>query len=495
MGGAASRAAEALDEDVADRQLEAIRRGHRPVHLVDEAPCAGLARAHHVPFESHVADATLREAMAVNFEPIPELDRAWRDVGHVDERRGNGPMTPHDQEQEDDETSQEAHALRFIKDPSEARDFSTWRERPSGASAGENRGAGEVHILLGCPPMVFAVIMAGGAGTRFWPASRASRPKQLLPLAGGEPLLAATVRRLAPLLPPDRVFVVTGEHLAEATAQAVPGARVLREPAPRNTAPCIAWANAVIAGIDPEAVVMVLPSDHFIADEHAFVEVLRRAVRTAETGRVTTIGIVPTRPETGYGYIELGEANGEAHRVQRFVEKPDRARAEAFVAAGPTKYLWNAGMFFFRVKDMQALLERHLPEVAAGVARMVAAGGSVAEVFPTLQSISIDHGVMEKAENLAVVPGRFGWNDIGSWQSAWELAPKDDVGNAVGPSDLALDARNNLVRSTKPVALVGVDDLVVVETADAILVLPRDRSQDVRLVIDALKKAGRTDLL
>jgi mannose-1-phosphate guanylyltransferase len=343
--------------------------------------------------------------------------------------------------------------------------------------------------------MVFAVIMAGGAGTRFWPASRALRPKQLLPLAGGEPLLSATVRRLAPIVPRERVVVVTGEHLAAATGQAVPGVRILREPAPRNTAPCIAWANAVIAEMDPDAVVMVLPSDHFIADEPAFVATVRRAVQTAESGRVTTIGIVPTRPETGYGYVELGEAiDGEAHRVARFVEKPDRARAESFVAAGPSKYLWNAGMFFFRVRDMQALLERHLPSVADGVARMVKTG-TIADVFPTLQSISIDHGVMEKAEGLAVVPGSFGWNDIGSWQSAWELATKDAMGNALGPNDVALEAKNNLVRGTKPIALVGVDDLVVVETADAILVIPRDRSQDVRLVIDALKKAGRTDLV
>jgi mannose-1-phosphate guanylyltransferase len=342
--------------------------------------------------------------------------------------------------------------------------------------------------------MVFAVIMAGGAGTRFWPASRALRPKQLLPLAGGEPLLAATVRRLAPIVPTERVVVVTGEHLAAASERAVPGVRLLREPAPRNTAPCIAWANAVVSQLDPDAVVMVLPSDHFIADETAFVETLERAVRSAEAGRVTTIGIVPTRAETGYGYIELGDALGEAHRVARFVEKPDRARAESFVAAGPTRYLWNAGMFFFRVRDMQALLEKHLPGVAEGVARMVKSG-AIADVFPTLQSISIDHGIMEKAEGLAVVPGSFGWNDIGSWQSAWELASKDESGNALGPDDLAIDAKNNLVRGTKPIAVVGVDDLVVVETADAVLVIPRDRSQDVRLVIDALKKAGRTDLL
>jgi len=358
---------------------------------------------------------------------------------------------------------------------------------------------------------VYAVIMAGGAGTRFWPASRSLRPKQLLPLAGAsnEALLSATVRRLAPLVTEDRVLVVTGEHLAEATARAVPkvpATQILKEPAPRNTAPCIAWANATIARLDPEAVVMVLPSDHFIADEAGFQRVLAAAVASAERGRVTTVGIVPTRPETGYGYIEVGDAlEAEARTVKRFVEKPDRERAESFVAAGPSRYLWNAGMFFFKVRDMAALLERHLPGVAAGVSRIDAAARAgdasevVREVFPTLESVSIDHGVMEKAEGLAVVPGDFGWNDVGSWQSAWELASHDSHGNAVGPDDVAIDARNNLAvslgASKKAVALVGVSDLVVVETDDAILVIPRDRAQDVRLVVDELKKRGKTSLL
>jgi len=352
---------------------------------------------------------------------------------------------------------------------------------------------------------VYAVIMAGGAGTRFWPASRSLRPKQLLPLAGSdaETLLAATVRRLDPLVPAERVIVVTGEHLAEATSRALPGvppAQILREPAPRNTAPCIAWANATIARLDPDAVVMVLPSDHFIGDEPAFKKVLAAAVESAERGRVTTVGIVPARPETGYGYIEVGEPlEGGARAVKRFVEKPDRARAEAFVQAGPSRYLWNAGMFFFRVRDMAALLEQHLPNVAAGIARMGQDAAAVRQIFPTLDSISIDHGVMEKAENLAVVPGDFGWNDVGSWQSAWELADRDSNGNALGPEDLAIEAKNNLVRSLgakkKTIALVGVNDLVVVETDDAILVIPRERAQDVRLVVDALKRHGKTSLL
>lgn len=362
---------------------------------------------------------------------------------------------------------------------------------------------------------VYAVIMAGGAGTRFWPASRSLRPKQLLPLAGGseETLLAATVRRLAPLVTEDRVVVVTGEHLAEATARAVPGVpreQILCEPAPRNTAPCIAWATATIARLDPDALVAVLPSDHFITDEAEFRRVLERALKTAESGRVTTVGIVPTRPETGYGYIEVGEPiegagtdKGAAKSVARFVEKPDRARAEQFLAGG--KHLWNAGMFFFRASDMAKLVEQHLPELAAGVAKIddAARTGSGTDVlkaiFPTLPSVSIDHGVMEKAAGLAVVPGEFGWNDVGSWQSAWELGSPDASGNALSAGAVAIDAKNNLVRTLgngkKVVALVGVNDLVVVETEDALLVIPRERAQDVRLVVEALKAAGRTELL
>jgi mannose-1-phosphate guanylyltransferase len=371
-----------------------------------------------------------------------------------------------------------------------------------------------IHTTLCHAPAmakVYAVIMAGGAGTRFWPASRALKPKQLLPLAGAseETLLASTVRRLAPLVTEDHVVVVTGEHLAEATAKAVPGvprSQILCEPAPRNTAPCIAWATATIARLDPEALVVVLPSDHFIANEEEFRRVLDRALQTAASGRVTTVGIVPTRPETGYGYIEVGDAiegQAGAKSIVRFVEKPDRARAETFLAGG--RHVWNAGMFFFRAKDMAALVEQHLPALAAGVAKIddAARAGKESDVlkavFPTLPSISIDHGVMEKAAGLAVVPGEFGWNDVGSWQSAWELGARDAAGNALSAGALAIDAKNNLVRTLgggkKVVALVGVNDLVVVETEDAILVIPRERAQDVRLIVEALKASGRTELL
>jgi len=349
---------------------------------------------------------------------------------------------------------------------------------------------------------LYAVIMAGGAGTRFWPASRPDRPKQLLPLAGqpGEPLIAATVRRVLPICPAERILVVTASHLTAAMRSALPGlpaANFLSEPAPRNTAPCIGWATATLARRDPDAVVMVLPSDHFIADEAGFRSAVLEAAALTKSCAIATIGITPTRPETGYGYMEKGQTlGGSAFEVKRFVEKPDRARAETYVTSG--QYLWNSGMFFFRARAMSDMIGKHLPELARGIARIdraAAAGNEAAElasVFPTLPAISIDHGVMEKADSVVMVAGNFGWSDVGSWQSSWELAAKDTDGNAAPPNAVLIDARGNLVSdlsshpSARVVALVGVHDLAVVITDDALLVIPRERAQDVRKAIEVL---------
>lgn len=342
---------------------------------------------------------------------------------------------------------------------------------------------------------VYAVVLAGGAGTRFWPASRRARPKQLLSLVGDEPLLRLAIARITSRIPVDNVFIATGTHLLEATAAAVPELpleNLLAEPAPRNTAPCIAWATSRIARLDPDAVVCVFPSDHFIADEGAFRTVLDAAIHGAEKDRIVTIGIVPTRPETGYGYIERGASMGDGlFAAARFVEKPDRATAERYLAA--KTFLWNAGMFFFRARVMQAAVKKHLPEIAAGLDRIDADETLLAEVFPRLPSISIDYGVMEKAEGVLVAPGDFGWNDLGSWQSAWELATKDAQENSLPDGAIAVGARGNLVVSSgkpKTWALAYVEDLVIVETDDAVLVIPRERAQDVREIIEELKSRG-----
>ena len=344
----------------------------------------------------------------------------------------------------------------------------------------------------------FTIVMAGGSGTRFWPLSRADRPKQLLPLAGGdEPLLTATVRRAMRVSAPEDVLVVTSERLAAATRAVVPSLpaqNVLAEPVGRNTAPCIGWAASRVARIDPDAVCAVLPADHHIADEDEYARVLAVALEAAADGDIVTVGIRPSRPETGYGYIEIGEPLGEsAHRCRRFVEKPNRQRAEQFLAAGT--FLWNSGMFFFRARTMLDAIRAHLPGLGATLDRLLAASESeeeaiLRETYPTLPDVSIDHGVMEKVREVAVVPADFGWSDLGGFAAAWELAPQDAQQNSAPEDAVLVDASGCFVRAPegKRVALLGVRDLVVIDTEDALLVVPRERAQDVKKVVDALKK-------
>jgi mannose-1-phosphate guanylyltransferase len=323
-------------------------------------------------------------------------------------------------------------------------------------------------------------------------------------LTGTETLLAQTVRRIGGLCRRDHILVATGRHLAEATLQALPGFtadQLLIEPVARNTAACLAWAAATVARRDPDAVVMALPADQHISDEEGFRAVLERATLSAASGVVTTVGIRPTHAETGYGYIEADPAaRGEVEPVLRFVEKPDKARAEAFLAAG--NFYWNAGMFFFRAGDMMRAVETHLPGLASCIAKLddAAAEGRESQVldavFEAMPSVSIDHGVMEHMSTLAVVPGDFGWSDVGSWLSASELGAHDENGNSAPPHALFIDAKGNHVvdlrgdDTRRAIAIVGCDDLVVVETDDALLIVPRDRAQDVRRVVAALVARG-----
>jgi mannose-1-phosphate guanylyltransferase len=313
-------------------------------------------------------------------------------------------------------------------------------------------------------------------------------------------LIASTLRRLSGLVEPAHTFIVTSELLSDATAAAaptLPRANVLAEPVGRNTAPCVGWAATRIAREDPTSVIAVLPADHHIGDEPAYREVLSRAIEAARQGDVVTVGITPNRPETGYGYIEVGEPiTAGVHRAARFVEKPDLETAEGYLADGG--FLWNSGMFFFRADVILDAIKRHLPELGSALSdfdRAAAEGNEAAVVaarYASLPAISIDHGVMERADRVAVVPGDFGWSDLGSWTTAWELAPHDDAGNA-GPLDaLFVDADGCLVSAPagKVVALVGVHDLVVVDTEDALLVIPRGDAQRVRDVVEALTKRG-----
>lgn len=345
----------------------------------------------------------------------------------------------------------------------------------------------------------YAIVMAGGAGTRFWPLSRKAHPKQLLPLASEVSLLRETVARIATIVPAERVLIVTSEALAEATRRELPelpAENILAEPIGRNTAPCVGWAAATIERRHKGALMLVLPADHHIGNEPEYRRTLELAFTAAKDGALVTLGLQPSRPETGYGYIEIGEPVTDGVRVcKRFVEKPDKLRAEEFVASGT--YLWNSGVFVFQTTALLSAIAEHLPELATRLATYDIAAEQgpaveaqvVRETYGTLPSISIDHGVMEKAKTVYVVPSEFGWSDLGSWTTAWELAPKDKDGNALPASALAIETSGCFARSEsgKLIAMVGVHDLVVVETKDALLVLPRERAQDVRMIVDALK--------
>lgn len=353
----------------------------------------------------------------------------------------------------------------------------------------------------------YAIIMTGGAGTRFWPLSRRARPKQLLPLGDGqESLLRATFRRIGGLVPPDRTYAVTSAALADVISDELPELprdNILAEPVGRNTAPCVGWGAAHVRRQDPDGVVMVLPADHYVREEHAFERTVARGMRQAAEGDLVTIGVRPTRAETGYGYIELGEPlDDDVHRARRFVEKPNRQRAEQFLAAG--HFLWNSGMFFFRADVILDAIRTHLPGLGDALRTFDEAatngheGEAVERLYTELPDVSLDHGIMEKAEQVAVVPADFGWSDLGSWTTAWDLAEKDGHDNVIAEDDsVVIDTEGSYVRAPagKCVALIGVEDLVVVDTEDALLIVPRHRTQDVRRVVQALEERNDDDHL
>lgn len=357
-----------------------------------------------------------------------------------------------------------------------------------------------------------AVVMAGGAGTRFWPASRRRRPKQFLPLAAGKPLVEATLDRLAGLVPPERTWVATTRQQAKTLAKLLPNLRrerLILEPEPRDTAPCIALAAATIAAQDPDATMVVLPADHVIEPVDAFQAMLQVGVALAQDDRtLVTFGVVPTQPATGFGYLECGapiaSAALPAFTVARFREKPDHATAERFLAAG--NFLWNSGIFVWRLGALRAAMAQTEPQLAASTAAMLAAiqrqdKAATTRAFLQAPARSIDYAVMEKAPAVAVVRAAVRWNDVGSFPALAEIATPDADGNVAvasgGASSLALASRGNIVYATgdRTVALFGVHDLVVVAVDDAVLVCPRERAADLKQLVEHVRAAGRADLL
>jgi mannose-1-phosphate guanylyltransferase len=356
---------------------------------------------------------------------------------------------------------------------------------------------------------MYAVIMAGGKGTRFWPKSREAMPKHLLDIISEQTIIQETVQRIRPLIAPDHVIVVTGaSHAEELIRQLpdVPRGNVIIEPIGRNTAPCIGLAALAVRKNDPDGLMVVLPSDHMIADEPGFLDVLSVAAAAARQGDyLLTIGIEPTGPETGYGYIEQGNQidairDKKIHKVKSIREKPDLESAKAFLRQGG--FLWNSGMFVWRASVILAAMAKWLPDIHQALMAIEPALGTagaaqaIEDAYQTMAGVSIDYGVMEKAENTLVIPGNFGWSDVGSWDALWDISDKDETGNAVKGPCIAINAANCLIQSPKKlVALVDVEDLLVVETDDALLICRRGASQNVKQVVEKLAEMKKTDYL
>ncbi len=351
----------------------------------------------------------------------------------------------------------------------------------------------------------YGLILAGGRGTRFWPRSRRSHSKQVLSVVGERSLIQQTVDRLRPLLPPERLWILTSTHLKdEITRQLpeVPRRQILAEPVPRNTAPAIGLAGRILHSLDPDAVMGVFSADQVIGKPARYLRFLRAAYRAAAQGHIVVLGIQPRWPETGYGYVEFAEGarTGQPSPVVRFHEKPGLAAARRYVASG--RFYWNAGMFFWRTPVLLEALACHLP----GTARLLQTlpcftdrgfSARLQEVFPKCEKISIDYAVLEKAKGVLGVPcDEIGWSDVGSWNAVYELLPHDADGNVARSEALFTGSRGNYVdASGKLVALLGVQDLIVVDTPDALLVADRAQAQRVGGIVELLEKRKREDLL
>ena len=356
------------------------------------------------------------------------------------------------------------------------------------------------------PTTLFAVILAGGSGTRFWPLSRESCPKQMLQIVGEDTLLRQTVSRIQGFVPSDHIWIVTTAERAEdirfhvnALEPRIEEIKIITEPAGRNTAAAIGLAATCLHRQCPGSVMMVMPSDHAIPDREKFLGDMELAVQGASDDFLVTFGIRPTRPETGYGYIKIGrsEKSSPLRKVARFIEKPDFPTAKAFLSEG--NYFWNSGIFVWKSSKILSEIKSHLPRLYATLQEMdgtETGGGDWSKRYAELEPVSIDRGVLEASRDVWMIPGRFRWSDLGSWAALDEVTEKDPANNILRGNAVDIDSRNSIVFSDKRlVATIGLRDMVVVDTPDATLVVPKERTQDVRKIVDLLKQAGREEHL
>ena len=349
-----------------------------------------------------------------------------------------------------------------------------------------------------------AVILAGGSGTRLWPLSTPTFPKQFLPLPSGKSMIQETLERVAPLVTPEQTWVVTGHKMAALVEEHLPSIshqHILREPCGRGSAPAIAWAATTIANNDLEAIMATFSADAVIANVSALRQTLQLAYDLAAQGKLVTIGIQPTAPETGYGYIRYSEpiSNGhgyQAYQAERFVEKPDRETAEGYLRDG--HYVWNAGIFIWSVKSILTEFQEHLPEIAEKVQKIVnsaetdEAQSILNNIWPTLQSITIDYGILEKTSNLAVIPAPLGWNDVGNWEQYGALFPADDQGVHAFGDHSSLGSQNVVIynNTSRRVYTIGMEDTVVVEMADMTVICHKSQVQRVKELAELHQKQG-----
>jgi len=353
----------------------------------------------------------------------------------------------------------------------------------------------------------YAVIMAGGVGKRFWPQSRRATPKQLLPIAGEDSMLRMTLDRLKVFTPQDHILIITNSDQEEAIREEcpdLPAENILIEPEGKNTAPAIGLAAVIIQNRDPDAVMGVFPADHYIKNVKSFAAYMEQGIRIAnEMKGLVTFGVIPNRPATGYGYIQYHDRTNPDEpifAVKAFAEKPDRSTAELFLKSGD--FLWNSGMFVWRVDVIMDSFQEFLPEIWDSLVNIQGAIGksvwdSVLTVeWATLRSISIDYGIMEKARNVYVVKVDFAWNDVGSWDAVHDMRKKDQNNNVSKGEVIFQESENNLVYAEgKTVAMLGVDDLVVIDTEDALLIIPRGQTERVKELVDGFEKEKRDSLL